>query len=213
MWRVARRRVLTRSLRGCCFRPGRCVRAYTGVVRGCAKRVTNRLRSNFASTRSRRQVAFRTRTFVLGDGVCVLFAKQCRANHTRCLLVRDQVKAMTVRAVHARAMAPPKTHAHGVDDVVAAKNVSTVATTAPNPGPDANLHVLLVEDDHATLVFVKALLMSCGHQGTCLCWLKRGSGHGGRHSRGGHRRGVHAPSGGCVPDLWMTAIIRMSRVD
>ena len=33
-------------------------------------------------------------------------------------------------------------------------------------GAQAKLHVLLVEDDQATMVFVKALLKSCGHTGT-----------------------------------------------
>ena len=33
-------------------------------------------------------------------------------------------------------------------------------------GGGKNLSVLLVEDDHSTLVFVKALLKSCGHTGT-----------------------------------------------
>ena len=32
-------------------------------------------------------------------------------------------------------------------------------------GAQAKLHVLLVEDDQATMVFVKALLKSCGHKG------------------------------------------------
>lgn len=34
-----------------------------------------------------------------------------------------------------------------------------------NPDATRKLSVLLVEDDHATLVFVKALLKSCGHTG------------------------------------------------
>ena len=41
----------------------------------------------------------------------------------------------------------------------------TDAASLLNPANETKLHVLLVEDDHATLVFVKALLKSCGHSG------------------------------------------------
>ena len=44
--------------------------------------------------------------------------------------------------------------------------VDAAALLAGGAGGDSKLHVLLVEDDHSTLVFVKALLKSCGHTGT-----------------------------------------------
>ena len=42
---------------------------------------------------------------------------------------------------------------------------ATAAAFVEKPAAERRLHVLLVEDDHATLVFVKALLRSCGHEG------------------------------------------------
>ena len=71
---------------------------------------------------------------------------------------------MTALAVPAPAVTAVEVDAREVA-VDAAKNASTVAALT-NPGSETKLHVLLVEDDHATLVFVKALLKSCGHQGT-----------------------------------------------
>ena len=44
--------------------------------------------------------------------------------------------------------------------------VDAAALLAGGARGDSKLHVLLVEDDHSTLVFVKALLKSCGHTGT-----------------------------------------------
>lgn len=41
----------------------------------------------------------------------------------------------------------------------------SVRADAFDPDATRKLSVLLVEDDHATLVFVKALLKSCGHTG------------------------------------------------
>ena len=55
------------------------------------------------------------------------------------------------------------------DDAAMARakpKVDAAALLAGGAGADSKLHVLLVEDDHSTLVFVKALLKSCGHTGT-----------------------------------------------
>ena len=46
------------------------------------------------------------------------------------------------------------------------RHASSTVASLTDPANEQKLHVLLVEDDHATLVFVKALLKSCGHQGT-----------------------------------------------
>lgn len=70
---------------------------------------------------------------------------------------------MTARTVAASAPAAPA--AGPADADAKANNPSTVASLT-DPANEQKLHVLLVEDDHATLVFVKALLKSCGHQGT-----------------------------------------------
>jgi len=54
---------------------------------------------------------------------------------------------------------------HGLIADVAGSGV-TAAAFVEKPAAERKLHVLLVEDDHATLVFVKALLRSCGHEVT-----------------------------------------------
>ena len=72
---------------------------------------------------------------------------------------------MTARAVAAPAPVEP---AAGPADADAKTNNASTVAALTDPSSEHKLHVLLVEDDHATLVFVKALLKSCGHQGTCL---------------------------------------------
>ena len=72
---------------------------------------------------------------------------------------------MTARAVAAPAPVEP---AAGPADADAKTNNASTVAALTDPSSEQKLHVLLVEDDHATLVFVKALLKSCGHQGTCL---------------------------------------------
>ena len=79
--------------------------------------------------------------------------------------VRDRSQAMTARAVAAPAPVEP---AAGPADADAKTNNASTVAALTDPSSEQKLHVLLVEDDHATLVFVKALLKSCGHQGTCL---------------------------------------------
>ena len=74
-------------------------------------------------------------------------------------------------AVAARAAptaANPATDAKADDAAMARAKpkVDAAALLAGGAGADSKLHVLLVEDDHSTLVFVKALLKSCGHTGT-----------------------------------------------
>ena len=79
---------------------------------------------------------------------------------------------------------PTAAAAAAAEPRVDATNDATTATamgnaSTPNAGSTAatanafgalgggkTLSVLLVEDDHSTLVFVKALLKSCGHTGT-----------------------------------------------
>jgi hypothetical protein len=70
---------------------------------------------------------------------------------------------MTARAV--AAPAPVALSAETRDVAVDAKANNQAVAGLTDPGSEHKLHVLLVEDDHATLVFVKALLKSCGHQG------------------------------------------------
>ena len=77
--------------------------------------------------------------------------------------VRDRSQAMTARAVAAPAPVAP---AAGPADANAKTNNASTVSALTNPMSEHKLHVLLVEDDHATLVFVKTLLKSCGHQGT-----------------------------------------------
>ena len=78
---------------------------------------------------------------------------------------------------------PTAAAAAAAEPRVDATNDATTATamgnaSTPNAGSTAatanalgalgggkNLSVLLVEDDHSTLVFVKAMLRSCGHSG------------------------------------------------
>ena len=74
-------------------------------------------------------------------------------------------------AVAARAAptaANPATDAKAGDAAMARAKpkADAAALLAGGAGADSKLHVLLVEDDHSTLVFVKALLKSCGHTGT-----------------------------------------------
>lgn len=74
-------------------------------------------------------------------------------------------------AVAARAAptaANPATDAKADDAAMARAKpkADAAALLAGGAGADSKLRVLLVEDDHSTLVFVKALLKSCGHTGT-----------------------------------------------
>lgn len=74
-------------------------------------------------------------------------------------------------AVAARAAptaANPATDAKAGDAAMARAKpkADAAALLAGGSGADSKLRVLLVEDDHSTLVFVKALLKSCGHTGT-----------------------------------------------
>lgn len=73
---------------------------------------------------------------------------------------------MTARVVSAaHAAAPDEAATNPAMGVADASTKPTDAASLLNPANETKLHVLLVEDDHATLVFVKALLKSCGHSG------------------------------------------------
>lgn len=73
---------------------------------------------------------------------------------------------MTARVVSAApAAAPDEAATNPASGVADASTKPTDAASLLNPANESKLHVLLVEDDHATLVFVKALLKSCGHSG------------------------------------------------
>lgn len=70
--------------------------------------------------------------------------------------------------------APAPAYTSGADEAIENKDAELAKEAVTANGAVANLldpadkrqlHVLLVEDDHATLVFVKALLKSCGHKG------------------------------------------------
>ena len=66
---------------------------------------------------------------------------------------------MTARAVAAPAPVEP---AAGPADADAKTNNASTVAALTDPSSEHKLHVLLVEDDHATLVFVKALTPRTG---------------------------------------------------
>ena len=72
----------------------------------------------------------------------------------------------TAVATHAAPPAANPTVDAKATDATLANVKPKVDAAALLAGGDSKLHVLLVEDDHSTLVFVKALLKSCGHTGT-----------------------------------------------